>query len=385
MFDIYKKSSNEKLVSSKSAESEQAQLSQDSGIAPNIWQQAAEKKTQSHSEESHAETEALPEVDDTSERFKQGVEMVANRLRKNQKRLKKWLKKNDIHAYRIYDADMPEYAFSLDCYGDQYQVTEYMAPKSVDKFAAYQRKQQFEQAVCEVYGLSKRQLVVKERKQQKGTKQYEKTGESNHFFRVTEGQGQFYINLHDYLDTGLFLDHRPIRKNIAEMSKGKRFLNLFAYTSAATVHAALGGAKSSVSVDMSQTYQDWSARNFKTNKINLKDHQLVREDCLKWLKLAKHEIERYDLIFLDPPSFSNSKRMADTLDIQRDHVEIINDSMALLAENGVLIFSNNLRGFKIDAELESQYHIENVTQQSLDMDFERNQKIHQCWYIRHAD
>ncbi len=321
-------------------------------------------------------------VDQHSEKFLQGKTMVVNRLRKNQKRLNKWLKKNDIQAYRIYDADMPEYAFSLDCYADQYQLTEYTAPKTVDAFAAYQRKQQFEMAVCEVYGLTRKQLAVKQRKQQKGDAQYEKVDESNHFFRVTEGRGQFYVNLHDYLDTGLFLDHRPIRLSIAAKSQGKRFLNLFAYTSAATVHAALGGARSSVSVDMSNTYQQWSARNFKTNRISTKEHQLVQADCLKWLKTAKLEGSQFDLIFLDPPSFSNSKRMADTLDIQRDHVAIIDDAMALLADKGELIFSNNLRAFKLDADLTDRYAIENISRQSLDMDFERNQKIHQCWIIR---
>ncbi|NRB41524.1 MAG: bifunctional 23S rRNA (guanine(2069)-N(7))-methyltransferase RlmK/23S rRNA (guanine(2445)-N(2))-methyltransferase RlmL [Pseudomonadales bacterium] len=383
LFDIHKKE-----TSATAAVAKQDQPKPEVKAA-DVWQQASEKMADKRQQKTEADSEqvvpeqVMPEVDDKSERFLQGVQMVANRLRKNQKRLKKWLNKNEIHAYRIYDADMPEYAFSLDCYGGQYQVTEYMAPKTVDQFAAYQRKQQFEQAVCEVYNLTRRQLVVKERKPQKGSKQYEKTGDSNHFFRVTEGQGQFYINLHDYLDTGLFLDHRPIRKKIAEMAKGTRFLNLFAYTSAATVHAALGGAKSSVSVDMSQTYQDWSARNFKTNKLSLKAHQLVRADCLTWLKLAKHETAKFDLIFLDPPSFSNSKRMSDTLDVQRDHVEIINDAMALLSESGLLIFSNNLRGFKIDEGLSEKYVMENVTRQSIDMDFERHKKIHQCWYIRH--
>ena len=368
LFDIYKK---------EGAAAESSRTKRDAKPA-DVWQQGKDKL------ESKEVFNDEPEVDEKDARFLAGVEMVANRLRKNQKRLKKWLKKNEINAYRIYDADMPEYAFSLDCYGDQYQVTEYAAPKTVDKFAAYQRKQQFEQAVCEVYGLSKRQLVVKERRQQKGAKQYEKVGESNHYFRIIEGQAQFYINLHDYLDTGLFLDHRPIRLKMAEMAKGKRFLNLFAYTSAATVHVALAGAKSSVSVDMSKTYQDWSARNFKTNRINTRDHKLVQADCLKWLKEAKLEGQKFDLIFLDPPSFSNSKRMDDTLDIQRDQCEIINDTMGLLAEDGVLIFSNNLRGFKLDEDISARYTVENISRQSIDMDFERHQKIHQCWLIKAA-
>lgn len=387
LFDIYKKVSSKRQARGHAETRSDIEPmpvpiekleDQSSSDSINIWQQAAKNKQAMDT----TVPDDMPEIDLKDQRFLQGVDMVANRLRKNQKRLKKWVKHNDINAYRIYDADMPEYAMALDYYAGQYQITEYAAPKTVDAFAAYQRKQQFEQAVCDVFELTKKQLIVKERKQQKGKSQYERVDETKHFFRVKEGAGEFYVNLHDYLDTGLFLDHRPIRLKIAQLAQGKRFLNLFAYTSAATVHAALGGAVRSVSVDMSQTYQTWSERNFKANRISTKMHRLERANCIEWLEAAKQKEERYDLIFLDPPSFSNSKRMESTMDIQRDHGDIISKTMDVMDDDGLLIFSNNLRGFRLDSWLLEQYQVEDITHKSIDKDFERNKKIHQCWLMR---
>jgi 23S rRNA (guanine2445-N2)-methyltransferase / 23S rRNA (guanine2069-N7)-methyltransferase len=313
-------------------------------------------------------------------RFEQAVEMVSNRLRKNQKRLKNWLKQQQLQAYRVYDADMPEYAFALDCYGEKYQLTEYAPPKSVDKFGAFQRRQQFEKAVKDVFQIRDHQLIYKERRQQKGKAQYEKISDSRHYFSVQEYNAQFLVNLHDYLDTGLFLDHRPVRKMIAAMAKGKRFLNLFSYTSAATVHAALGGAKSSVSVDMSNTYIEWSEKNFKANNVDVKRHQLIRENCLLWLARCQ---DTFDVIFLDPPSFSNSKKMEGTFDVLRDQQSLIDDAMRILSPDGTLIFSNNRRDFTLDAMVSEKYDVENISAKTIDVDFERNAKIHQCWLIRH--
>lgn len=316
------------------------------------------------------------------DKFLQGVQMIENRLRKNQKKLQKWVNDNNIQCYRVYDADMPEYAFALDCYAGFYHIAEYAPPKTVDAYAAFQRRQQFERAVKNVWGLSSGQLFFKERKQQKGTQQYQKVDEQKHFFSVQEGPATVMVNLTDYLDTGLFLDHRPVRLMIGEMAKGKRFLNLFCYTAVATVHAALGGAKSSVSVDMSQTYLDWAARNFRKSRIDAKHHELVQADVLKWLANQKHKAQ-YDLIFLDPPSFSNSKRMDGVLDVQRDHVQLIQQSMWLLDDDGVLLFSNNRRDFKLDPALKEQFDIEDINAKTIDKDFERNPKIHHCWRIQH--
>lgn len=325
--------------------------------------------------------EAAPVQD---EKFAQGVTMVENRLRKNQRSLNAWLKREAISCYRIYDADIPEYAFAVDCYDGQYHIAEYAPPKTVDAFAAFQRRQQFLQAVKNVWQLSDRQIFLKERKQQKGKQQYEKVAEQKHFFTVQEGQAQLLVNLTDYLDTGLFLDHRPARLMLAEMAKGKRFLNLFCYTAAATVHAALGGAQNSLSVDMSQTYLNWAERNFRKNRLNVYQHKTLHADVLQWLDQQK-QAEQFDLIFLDPPSFSNSKRMEQILDIQRDHVKLVQQAMYLLAKDGVLVFSNNRRDFKLDSQLEQQFEVENITAKTIDRDFQRNQKIHHCWLIKHRD
>lgn len=311
--------------------------------------------------------------------FDKGVEMVANRLRKNRKNLQNWLKQQGIHCYRVYDADMPEYAFALDCYGEQFQLTEYAPPKSVDQYAAFQRRQQFIKAVKTVFELRDHQLVLKERRQQKGKAQYEKLDESKHYFLVNEGDAKLWVNLHDYLDTGLFLDHRPVRKLLGQMAQGKRFLNLFSYTSAATVQAALGGAKTSTSVDMSNTYIEWSERNFRSNRLDMKRHHLVRANCLEWLARCR---EQFDLIFLDPPSFSNSKKMEGTFDVQRDQRTLIEDAMRVLAPDGVLVFSNNRRDFRLDPFIEEKFAVENITSKTIDKDFERDPKIHHCWLIR---
>lgn len=316
------------------------------------------------------------------DKFLAGVKMVENRLRKNQKNLKSWIKANNIEAYRVYDADMPEYAFALDCYAGQYHLAEYAPPKTVDAYAAFQRRQQFERAIKNVFEISAGQLFFKERKQQKGKGQYEKVAEQKHFFTVQEGQAKLLVNLSDYLDTGLFLDHRPVRLMLADMAPGKRFLNLFCYTAVATLHAALAGAASTLSVDMSSTYLDWAERNFRKNRISTEKNRLLQADVLQWLSEQQNKAQ-YDLIFLDPPSFSNSKRMQEVLDIQRDHTLLIQQSMYLLDEEGTLIFSNNRQGFKLDAAVAEQFHVENITAQSFDKDFQRNTKIHQCWLIRH--
>ncbi|MCR6651235.1 MAG: class I SAM-dependent methyltransferase [Cellvibrionaceae bacterium] len=199
------------------------------------------------------------------------------------------------------------------------------------------------------------------------------------FFVVQEGQGKFWVNLHDYLDSGLFLDHRPLRKRICAEARGKRFLNLFCYTASATVHAALGGATQSVSVDMSNTYLDWAQRNFALNSINSDRHQLVQADCLKWLQQCR---QGFDLIMLDPPTFSNSKRMEGVLDVQRDHVAMIKRCMELLAPGGKLYFSTNLRSFKLDIEALYGYAIDDISAQTIDLDFSRNNKIHRCFLVQ---
>ncbi|MFT5708061.1 MAG: 23S rRNA (guanine2445-N2)-methyltransferase / 23S rRNA (guanine2069-N7)-methyltransferase [Oceanospirillaceae bacterium] len=308
-------------------------------------------------------------------------QMFANRLKKNVKSLAKWRKKNQITAYRLYDADIPEYAVAIDVYGDWVNVQEYAAPKTIDQVKVFERLKDVMNAIPQVLEISPKRVVLKQRKRQSGTQQYEKQGHLGKFFEVKENNCRFRINLKDYLDTGLFLDHRPIRLEIQQQSDGLDFLNLFSYTSTASVHAAIGGAKSTTSVDMSATYLSWSAKNMAMNGFNDSDHHFIQADCLQWLK--KQRQPSYDLIFMDPPTFSNSKRMQDVLDVQRDHVRLISSSMRLLRKGGLLIFSNNYRKFKLDYELLASYDVVEITARTIDPDFKRTTNIHKCFEIRH--
>jgi len=309
----------------------------------------------------------------------EGARMVLNRLKKNQRRLDGWRKKSNISCYRLYDADIPEYAVAVDIYDQSVYVQEYAPPATISEKVARERFAEVKQAVKAFSAHYRGKTHYKERRRQKGDSQYQRATEgASDIIEVTEGRGRFEVNLSDYLDTGLFLDHRPVRAMMGELVQGKSFLNLFCYTAAASVQAALAGAKSSLSIDMSNTYLDWAGRNFELNSMSASKHQLLRADCLKWLE---EEGELYDVIFLDPPTFSNSKKMDSVLDIQRDHGDMIRNAMAKLAPNGVLIFSNNFRKFKMDELTLRQFDCQNITPQTLDMDFERNPRIHNVWKI----
>lgn len=317
----------------------------------------------------------------------QGAQMFANRLEKNRRRLKKWLKRSGEQCYRLYDADMPEYAMAVDVYADWVHVQEYAAPKSVDADQAQKRLFEALAVIPEVLEVAPTRVVVKRRQRQSGRAQYEKQAATGERFEVREGPARLWINLRDYLDTGLFLDHRPVRRMLGEMAVGRRFLNLFCYTGAATVQAALGsgeagGASESVSVDLSNTYLQWARDNFALNRLDPGRHRVVREDCLRWLERANAE---FDLIFMDPPTFSNSKKMEDTLDIQRDHGRLVRLAMARLAPGGTLVFSNNQRRFKLDADLVEHYAVKEISGQTFDPDFVRNPDLHHVFLIRHRE
>lgn len=325
---------------------------------------------------------ALPQLAEN-----EGAVMFANRLKKNLKGLRKWAQKNEVFAYRVYDADMPEYALSIDFYqtleaGDWLVVNEYAPPKSIDRQKAKKRLHEAMAALPQVFDLPVDHIVFKVRERQKGTSQYERLDESKQFFTVVENGVRLRVNFTDYLDTGLFLDHRDVRAYVAKQSQGKRLLNLFCYTATATAQAAAHGAKSSLSVDMSKTYLYWAKHNFMCNRIDEDRHKLLQADVLDWLQNeAKSQKNQYDVIFLDPPSFSTSKRMEGTLDIQRDHVELIRQTMALLKPGGELVFSTNLRKFKLDLDAFAGVPIHNLTQKTMPKDFERNSKIHQAWSL----
>lgn len=310
------------------------------------------------------------------------AEDFANRLRKNEQKLVKWAKQEGIECYRLYDADLPEFNVAIDRYKDKIVVQEYAPPKTIDLQKAKQRLFDIINATMAVLGLTANQLILKTRERQKGKKQYQSLAQKQDYFLVKEYQAQFWVNLTDYLDTGLFLDHRIARKMIGEQCKNKDFLNLFAYTGSASVYAGLGGAKTTTTVDMSRTYLEWADRNLKQNGLSGKNHRLIQADCLYYLRESD---DQFDVIFIDPPTFSNSKRMSDTFDVQRDHLELMRDLKRLLRPNGVIMFSNNKRGFKLDYDGLSQLGLQakDISEQTISLDFKRNKQIHCCFLVTH--
>lgn len=318
-----------------------------------------------------------------------GAESFANRLRKNLKHLGRWAERNGIDCYRLYDADLPEYAVAVDLYHSEklwVHVQEYQAPKSIDPARAQQRLREALGVIPALLDIPPTQMHFKVRQQQKGRAQYEKLAERGRFHEVREGKCRLLVNFTDYLDTGLFLDHRITRQMIEEAAAGKRFLNLFAYTGSASVHSAIGGAKGTTTVDMSKTYLGWAERNMQLNGFSGREHEYIQADCTAWLQdeaaLGKRQ---YDLIFIDPPTFSNSKRMEDVFDVQRDHVWLIRQAMQLLVPGGTLYFSNNYRRFRLDEEALANLVIDDITDKTIPEDFKRNSRIHQCWRIRRGD
>jgi 23S rRNA (guanine2445-N2)-methyltransferase / 23S rRNA (guanine2069-N7)-methyltransferase len=308
-------------------------------------------------------------------RLSEGGQMFANRLQKNLKQLGKWARKEGVECYRLYDADMPEYSMAVDLYGDWVHVQEYAAPKSIDPEKAKARMFDAIAAIPQALGVDKSKVVIKRRERQSGTKQYQRQATQGQFLEVSEGGVKLLVNLTDYLDTGLFLDHRPLRLRIQKEAAGKRFLNLFCYTATATVHAAKGGARTTTSVDLSKTYLDWARRNLSLNGYSDKN-KLEQGDVMAWLAEDRGE---YELIFIDPPTFSNSKRMEGIFDVQRDHVQMLDLAMARLTKDGVLYFSNNFRKFELDESLAARYQVEEISASTLDPDFARNPKIHRAW------
>jgi 23S rRNA (guanine2445-N2)-methyltransferase / 23S rRNA (guanine2069-N7)-methyltransferase len=306
-----------------------------------------------------------------------GAQMIANRLHKNHQHLQKWAKRNHIYCYRVYDADLPEYAYAIDLYNDYAVLQEYAAPANIPLYKAEKRSLELIQAVPEVLGIAPDKLIIKQRKPQKGSDQYGKMAETRHNMTVVEGQAKLKVNLYDYLDSGLFLDHRLLRMRFTQLKPGTRFLNCFCYTASASVHAALAGAFTT-NVDLSKTYLKWAEDNFKLNRLDLSKHQFIHYDCLQWLKITR---DRFDVIFLDPPSFSNSKRMEHTLDVQRDQVKLIDAAMRLLNSEGILYFSTNLKQFKLLPVIAETYLVKDISAETIDIDFKRSKRVHHCFMI----
>ena len=327
-----------------------------------------------------APLEAAPKAD---VELSDGAQMFANRLRKNLRTTGKWAKQQGIQCYRLYDADLPEYAVAIDVYGERVHVSEYAPPKKIDPELAQLRVDEVIAVIPDVLPVSPEWVYLKQRQRQKGAEQYNKFDSQQQYFEVQAGGVRLLVNLSDYLDTGLFLDHRPVRLDIAKRAKGKRFLNLFCYTGTATVHAAMAGAWYSLSVDMSNTYLRWLAKNLAINGLSEAKHRTERANVVEWLQSDVDQ--QFDLILLDPPTFSNSKRMEAVFDVQRDHVMLVERCMARLAPGGLLIFSNNYRRFQLDEGLQEKYQVSDVTPQTIDKDFARHANIHKCWHIQHRE
>lgn len=301
-----------------------------------------------------------------------------NRLKKNIKKLDAWAKQANYQAYRIYDRDIPEYPYIVDRYDDYYIVFEKGKKLTEEEISLRQRKvDDIRQAILELCQTSEEYIYFKDRKVQKGLDQYTKLSNQTKKIIINEGNVKFLINLTDYLDTGLFLDHRPIRKRVQKLSKDKKILNLFSYTCSVSVHAAIGGGEVT-SVDLSKTYINWGRENFVLNDIEPSKHHFIVGDCLKYLSECK---DKFDLIFIDPPSFSNSKKFEGVFDVQRDHEKMLEQAKELLNPNGLIIFSNNLRSFKISEKLKTIFQINDITKSSIPMDF-NDSRIHHCFELR---
>ena len=334
----------------------------------------------------------------------EGASAVVNRITKNARHLRRRLAKEAIGCYRVYDADLPEYSAAIDVYAAIEQeradseagrsvepkadesdaqiwlhVQEYAPPKDVPEHIARDRMRDLVRAAGVALEVPRERIAVKTRYRAKGGSKYGRLAERDEFLWVEEGGLRFRVNLFDYLDTGLFLDHRPVRARIREIARGKRFLNLFCYTATASVHAAAGGARTTTSVDLSATYLEWASRNFARNGFTGSPHLLVQADVLGWLT---HERGEYDLIFVDPPTFSNSKR-TDDFDVQRDYVRLLELCIARLAPDGLILFSTNARRFRLERDAIGAASVRDITPSTIPFDFARNPRIHACFELVH--
>jgi 23S rRNA (guanine2445-N2)-methyltransferase / 23S rRNA (guanine2069-N7)-methyltransferase len=306
--------------------------------------------------------------------------MLQNRLEKNRRHLRKRLAREGITCWRAYDQDLPEYAVAIDVYEDWLHVQEYRAPADVPEQIAATRVREAVRVAADVFGVPRERIAVKQRRRGKGGSRYGQLDARGEHVEVGEGGLRFLVNLTDYLDTGLFLDHRLVRARLRELAAGRRFLNLFAYTGTASVYAAAGGARETVSVDLSATYLDWASRNFELNGFVGVRHRLVQADAMEFLR---RDDSGFGLIYVDPPTFSNSKR-ADDFDVQAHHVRLLEACGERLQRDGVIVFSNNFRRFRLDAEaLARRFTIEDWSAASIPFDFARHSDIHGCWLLRH--
>lgn len=308
---------------------------------------------------------------------------LANRLRKRQRHLRKWARRADVTCYRLYERDIPAFPLIVDWY-DGAVVVWLLSRRKGETAVSPAFRQQIITEICAGLDVTAADIFFKERARQQGLQtQYERVAQQQSVRIVAEQGLRFEVNLSDYLDTGLFLDHRPTRALVRNRAHGQRVLNLFAYTGSFTCYAIAGGARQTTTVDLSRTYCDWAARNLAHNGFTTgKRHRILTADCLQFLQEAAQRRERYDLIVCDPPTFSNSKQMkAASFDVVRDHPALIAACARLLARDGVLLFSTNAQKFELEtAVLPSTLHAADITDQTIPPDF-RNPRVHQCWLL----
>lgn len=305
--------------------------------------------------------------------------MFENRLRKNARHYRKWAHAQGLTCFRVYDRDIPEYPYAVDLYGDRVHLVEYPRRRALQAGTVETQREEVLAAVSTVLSVSPEHIHVKTHTPQPwGRQQYERMGKGSERLVVEEQGLKFWVNLGDYLDTGLFMDHRLTRARVRKEAGGKRFLNLFAYTGAFTIYAAAGGAARTVTVDLSNTYLDWAEDNLALNGLADARHTLTRADVLPWLEAQRDEPDRYDLIVCDPPSFSTSKRMSGSFNVQRDHPRLLAAIRAVMAPGGVLYFSTNFLGFEFHEAATQGMEAEELTPASIPEDFQRKE-IHRCW------
>lgn len=305
------------------------------------------------------------------------LKTIQNRLEKNYKHRAKWAKREGFEAFRLYNKDIPEFPFIIDVYKDNAIIYEKRDEEiDAEKFDHFNF---IISAVKYVLNIPEEKVIIKSRKRQVGDTQYTKIEERNELIVIKEYNAELLVNLHDYLDTGLFLDHRPLRQIISKSAAGKKVLNLFSYTGAISVAAAIGGASKVTSVDMSSTYQNWAKKNFEQNNIPLANHNFIIDSALEYLEKAS---QRFDIIVLDPPTFSNSKGMEEDFEVEKDQLFLVKHCLRLLDPAGVLYFSNNKRKFKIDSAVLELAHVQDITPRTIPEDY-KDTKVHMCFKITH--
>ena len=315
----------------------------------------------------------LPELQDGEDK----TSPLKNRLRKQFKHLRKWAKKADTNCFRLYSTDIKQFPCSIDIYGKCFYVQFFFSKQDGER---KDLQELITKALVETFTVSPEEIFYRTRIKRARLEQYEKVASEKAFFPVVEHGTKFLVNLDDYLDTGLFLDHRTTRQIVAKHAVGKTLLNLFAYTCSFSVQAGVLGALSTKSVDLSNTYTSWGKKNLALNKLSAKNHAVIREDCMVFLEKAAFENTLYDVIVIDPPTLSRSKKMDSFFSVDTDYPVLIGKSLPLLAPGGVLFFSTNSRKFSFDDTLFPHCKVEEITHKTLPEDFQGKQ-MHRCWKI----